>query len=170
VNPEPMHRSAVQRRVRRLRSLGPTGRLVVLQSIVLLPVMRLALRARGFKPVMSRSAAWSDGLARPLDPERVAAVAQAVGLVAKQPIVGASCLPQSLVTWFLLRRRGADAVLVLGAQGDAGSVSAHAWVELDGAVVNDTADVRARFGSFDLQHPRLAWPAAAATNDHRTGP
>ena len=71
-------------------------------------------------------------------------------------VLRSRCLVQSLVLWFLLRRRGVDASLVIGApptmiDGDA----AHAWVEVDGTPVNDSADVRDRFPAFDLRLPPL---------------
>jgi hypothetical protein len=58
-----------------------------------------------------------------------------------------SCLRQSLVVWWLLRRRGLPAVLRMGANNDDG-FRAHAWVELDGRPVNDRPDVAERFRVF----------------------
>jgi hypothetical protein len=80
--------------------------------------------------------------------------------VAGRQIVGARCLGRSLVLWFLLRRRGIDAELVIGAEAPRnGSLPAHAWVEVSGEPVNDAPDVRARYGSFELELPRLSEPA-----------
>jgi hypothetical protein len=58
--------------------------------------------------------------------------------------------------WFLLRRKGIDADLVIGAASSEGSLAAHAWVEVDGVPVNDSPDVSDRFGSFGIGFPRLA--------------
>lgn len=55
------------------------------------------------------------------------------------------CLSRSVALWCLLRRRGVQGRLCLGARLDAGRLSAHAWVECDGRIVNDTPDVRERF-------------------------
>jgi hypothetical protein len=45
---------------------------------------------------------------------------------------------------YLLRRHGIDAALVVGAAVDqSDGFRAHAWVEVDGIVVNDRPDVRA---------------------------
>ena len=61
--------------------------------------------------------------------------------------------------WFLLRRRGIDAELVIGAAAPhAGELPAHAWVEAAGEPLNEAPDVRERFGSFDLKLPRLTGP------------
>jgi hypothetical protein len=42
----------------------------------------------------------------------------------------ATCLPQSLVAWALLRRQGLDPTLRLGARKNAGVLEAHAWIEV----------------------------------------
>ena len=77
-------------------------------------------------------------------------------MVSNRPIVGGTCLPRSLTTWFLLRRRGIDAVVVLGADiSNIDGLPAHAWVEVDGIPLNEAADIRERFGSFGLEFPRL---------------
>lgn len=80
--------------------------------------------------------------------------------MAGRSVVGAPCLGRSLVLWFLLRRRGVDAELVIGAEAPrGGELPAHAWVEVAGEPVNDALDVRDRFGSFGLQLPRLTHDA-----------
>jgi hypothetical protein len=144
------------RRWARLRSLDRAQWRVLLASVVLVPSVQLALRARGFGWTARRLAAWSDverGDAR--IPEARAA-ADAVAIVAGRRLVGARCLGRSLVLWFLLRRRRIDADLVVGAEASRqGVLPAHAWVEVDGKPVNDELDVRARFGSFGVPLPRL---------------
>ena len=45
---------------------------------------------------------------------------------------GATCLPQALVTWALLRRRGIDSEICLGARVVDTKFEAHAWVEVGG--------------------------------------
>ena len=59
-----------------------------------------------------------------------------------------SCLRQSLVVWWLLRRKGMPAELRIGVQ-TGGGFAAHAWVEVDGHPVNDAPDVAERFAPFD---------------------
>jgi Transglutaminase-like superfamily len=129
---------------------------VVVTSLVLLPFIQLMLRARGLKRSAIFLAARSDRPAGELDIAAATSMADAVSIVAGRKMVGALCLGRSLLLWFLLRRRGMDAVLVVGtdvATGD--DWQAHAWVELDSIPVNDTADVRTRYGSFGLVLPRL---------------
>jgi hypothetical protein len=45
------------------------------------------------------------------------------------------CLQRSAATRFLLRRHGLEAEMVIGAQ--IVPFKSHAWVEIEGAVVND---------------------------------
>jgi hypothetical protein len=53
-----------------------------------------------------------------------------------------------MVLQALLRRQGIDSGLHLGVRKDSGPFEAHAWVEIDGVVVNDSEDVRIRYAAF----------------------
>jgi hypothetical protein len=150
----------VRRRFARLRSLRKEQWPVVVASLVLLPAVQFSLRFRGFKRTAITLAARSKGPAVPARPYEARPAAEAVGLVAGRSVIGARCLGRSLVLWFLLRRHGVDAELVIGAATPRnGELPAHAWVEVAGEPVNDTLDVRERFGSFDLKLPRLTGAA-----------
>lgn len=144
------------RRLSLLRSLTREQWRVVCASLLLLPGVQLSLRTRGFTRTAGMLANRSGRHAVPADPCDVRPLGEAVGLVAGRSVVGARCLGRSLVLWFLLRRRGVDAELVIGAEAPrGGKLPAHAWVEVNGEPVNDALDVRERFGSFGLQLPRL---------------
>jgi len=141
---------------RRVAAMSWRDRATLAVAIVVVPAVRVAVRVSGFGPTAARLARWSDTAPHRMDRREARAIASLVGLVAARPLVGASCLPRSLATWFLLRRRGGDVVLVIGGSDRVDSFTAHAWVELDGHVVNDVPDVRDRFGAFDVQLPRLS--------------
>ncbi|MEM7405731.1 MAG: lasso peptide biosynthesis B2 protein [Pseudomonadota bacterium] len=51
------------------------------------------------------------------------------------------CLSTSLLLLGLLRRRGIDATFHMGVRTLTGAFESHAWIELDGAVINDSDDV-----------------------------
>lgn len=69
-------------------------------------------------------------------------------------LLGVSCLPRSLVLWRLMRARGA--IVRLGvAQSAAQGFAAHAWVEIDGRALNDTANAIARYSVFP-SHPHTS--------------
>ena len=59
-----------------------------------------------------------------------------------------SCLDRSISLSILLHRQGIKSELFLGVRKDQGDFEAHAWVEIDGVVLNDTPDVRERYASF----------------------
>jgi hypothetical protein len=61
----------------------------------------------------------------------------------------ANCLEQSLVLCWLLRRRGIDAVLRIGARKESERFEAHAWVELDSQVLNDASAEHRHFVPFE---------------------
>ena len=145
---------------------GPQWGVVAL-SVVLLPPIQLMLKSRGLKRTAALLAAQSD---RPLgisDRDTATSMAEAVSLVAGRRVVGALCLGRSLLLWFLLRRRGMDAALIVGGKSHVDETwMAHAWVELDGHPVNDVADVRDHYASFGLDLPRLR-PSSAGTAGRR---
>jgi Transglutaminase-like superfamily len=144
------------RRLSLLRTLTREQWRAVFASLLLLPGVQLALRFRGFNRTAAMLASHSQRQAVPADPRDARPLGDAVALVAGRSVVGARCLGRSLVLWFLLRRRGVDAELVIGAEVPRGEgLPAHAWVEVAGEPVNDALDVRERFGSFGLQLPRL---------------
>ena|SRR5579872_3512707 len=55
----------------------------------------------------------------------------------------ALCLQRSFVTAYLLRRKGIQAQIVLGAQQL--PFRAHAWIEVDGLAVNERSNVQATY-------------------------
>ncbi len=151
-------------RLARLRALTGAQWRVVLVSVVLLAPIQLILKTTGLKRTAAFLAARSDRPRAAAEHETAVSMADAVSLVAGRRVVGALCLGRSLLLWFLLRRRGMDAELVVGAKSPIDdSWMAHAWVELDSRPVNDAADVRDHYGSFGLELPRLRPSSTGAT-------
>jgi hypothetical protein len=75
-------------------------------------------------------------------------IARMVKIAASHGPYRATCLPQSLTLWLLLRRRGIASSLRIGVRKEISRLDAHAWVEIDGIVVNDRMDVPDRFVPF----------------------
>ena len=153
-------------RLQRIRALSAAQWRVVAISALLLAPIQIMLKSRGLKRTAATLAARSD---RPLGESNrteATSMAEAVSLVAGRKVVGALCLGRSLLLWFLLRRRGMDAELVVGTTSPRDDAwMAHAWVELDSVPVNDAADVREHYGSFGLDLPRLRPPSAGRTSE-----
>ena len=124
-------------------------------SLVLLPLHGVALRLVGFRrwlailtalaPTNGRLVAATNETAF----RQALTVARLVKAAATHGLYRANCLPQSLATWWLLRRRGIESDLCIGARKVDERLEAHAWVEYSGGVLNDSADVQQRFTPFD---------------------
>ena len=78
-----------------------------------------------------------------------------VGAVARR-LPRAECLAQSLVLARLVAETGAPGVMVrIGVRPGENELAAHAWVEVGGAVVNDSDDVATRFPVIEARAPAL---------------
>jgi hypothetical protein len=135
--------------------LSSRDRRTLIQAAVLLPLTALVLRLTGlrlcqqvfsqFIPRRSVLKTWQSEAAL----ASARRISWLVGAAARRGVYPATCLPQSLVLWFLLRREGIEGALCLGTRKEAGRFEAHAWIELAGVVLNDSEDVRLRYAAFD---------------------
>jgi hypothetical protein len=71
-----------------------------------------------------------------------------VAAAAKEGIVHGKCLEQSIVLWWLLLRRRVPAELRIGVRQSGTGLEAHAWVEVQGNIVNDNEDVLNEYVPF----------------------
>ena len=71
--------------------------------------------------------------------------ARAVHRAARYGLFRPRCLTRALALQRLLARRGWPASLHVGVRRDRGALLAHAWVELDGAVLGDSPEHVATF-------------------------
>jgi hypothetical protein len=69
-----------------------------------------------------------------------------------------NCLERSLALWGFLKLNNLDGELHIGGRKTNGRFEAHAWVEWDGKVLNDSSDVHNHYARFDA-------PIAAAEPD-----
>jgi hypothetical protein len=140
-------------RWKRFRQLSWPARGYLLEAALVLPIVRLGLRVFSFRKfqVVLQHLAPRIGASRSsaAEVERARLVARMLRALQTHGAVQATCLPESLALWWMLRRRRLPAELCLGARKDAQVFEAHAWVELAGAVLNDTDDVHQRFAPFD---------------------
>jgi len=122
----------------------------VAQAMLLLPVVRLMLSARGYRRTMrlvSGRAAGLPGMDGPAEiPTEVAEIASAVTAVAHLVPFRSRCLARSITIGWLSRRRGHPVDVLIGVAPPEGTrLPAHAWAEYRGIPLNDTADVRTRY-------------------------
>ncbi|HYL45401.1 MAG TPA: lasso peptide biosynthesis B2 protein [Candidatus Limnocylindrales bacterium] len=146
---------------RKFNRLSGGERSVALEAAGALLATWLGLRLLGFRH-------WKNFLARLL-PAKIASpgrahsdIAVSARRISQLEMAAAlniplrtNCLEQSLVLWWLLERRGIAAELRIGARKDAGHLEAHAWVELDGQVLNEPAEEHLHFVPFD--GPIASW-------------
>lgn len=123
----------------RWRTLSWRDKRRMFALLLLLPMIHLALamfrfqRVRGWLDRASTiRAAVACTPAEMADAERLAELASIAG---RRGAIAASCLRQSLVVWWWLRRRGLPAQLRIGTLGSGASFTAHAWVELEGVAL-----------------------------------
>jgi len=144
---------------------APRDRWLTLQLLIALPLLTAAMKLFGFGRTYSTLRRTSAGrlqratrlrdaesMARSTDGHHVPRHIAALVVHVNRHVLPyqSKCLRESTALWYLLRRRGYPAELVLGARTLLGPFEAHAWVELEGKVLNDAANVRDIYEPFDL--------------------
>jgi hypothetical protein len=124
--------------------------MILLQAAALLPVVALGRRAlsvKRFQAALSPASPAGSGMVcdRASGLMEVLRVAWLVQTAADRGPLRANCLERSLVLWAVLRRRGIDCDLRIGARKQGERLEGHAWVEWDGVVLNDADDMNERF-------------------------
>ena len=121
---------------------------LIADSLVLMPLLALALKLTSFRRVQAALRYTSPMLVPELSPARTAQakqltllrarrVAGIVNAVAARGPYRANCLKRSLALWWLLRQRGIDTTLRIGVRKGENNFEAHAWIEYDSVVIND---------------------------------
>lgn len=137
-------------RLSRLRTLRPEEIRALVAGVVVLPLVVAGLRIAGF----DRMRRW---MARGLPPARTGpvelaraeTVARMVEVAGRRGIVRATCLPCSLLTWWMVRREGIDAALRIGVSRSGDGLAAHAWVEHRGRPLGADSLASIGFVPFD---------------------
>jgi hypothetical protein len=131
---------------RRWSSLPSDERRALITMVWLVPALHVAVRVFDYR----RTRAWIDrsadrraatSSARP----RIEALRLATTRVQAYSWLPGNCLSRSLGLYWLLREAGYTATLRLGVSLAEGAFAAHAWVEHDDVVLNDTQDVSERY-------------------------
>ncbi len=74
--------------------------------------------------------------------------AKMVTVAAQRGPFRASCLPRSLVLWWLLRRQKIESGLCLGVRKGASAIEGHAWVEYLGLSLDGASELQEGFAPF----------------------
>ena len=137
----------------KFKALPGDEKRLVAAAAALLPLTDLALRIAGYKKTQDFLAAnTADRKILPLSPvDRLARsqrVAYCVRVAARRGPYRVTCLRESLLTWWLLRRRGIPATLRIGVGKEAADLKAHAWVEVDGQPIIDDEEALGNFAGI----------------------
>jgi Transglutaminase-like superfamily len=140
---------------RRFRMRPPEDRKLILRAALILPLTEIGLRLFGFRrwkeliEKFSLPARLPQSLPADLQREKALRAVRAVRSVELHGPTNPNCLERSMTLWWLLRRAGVDGELHIGARKDGGRFEAHAWVEMGGQVLNDSAEVHQHYARFD---------------------
>ncbi|HKW76708.1 MAG TPA: lasso peptide biosynthesis B2 protein [Terriglobales bacterium] len=139
--------------LRRFSALDRAAQTVFLRALVMLPLVGLSLKLRGFDATRSRlrkmlspPASWmdADSLNR-----QIALTAHMVNAADRHGLTHPSCLVKSLTLWWLLGRRGITSQLRVGIRKEGGKLEAHAWVEREGMALNEPEERHHHYAAFD---------------------
>jgi len=133
---------------------------IFLRAAVLLPVISLSLRVRGFRLTQQSlqnfsffSNAEKGSALSALEGEPVRLAVRMVNAAARYGLGWPTCLEKSLVLWWLLRHEGIASCVRIGARMAGGKLEAHAWVEREGAAVNEPDEEHRHYATFDAEFP-----------------
>ncbi len=131
--------------IRRLGALSGAERTMLVRAFVLLVLIDLGLRIRGFRRIAGWAPRVSESRADAAAFQQANLYAHWIDIAARHYVLPARCLPRSLALHVWLRREGIASELRIGVHRQAGDFTAHAWVELDGRPANEQPGVVAAF-------------------------
>lgn len=115
------------------------------RAFVRIAAVELGLRRHGFHEYLLRAPAPAHSNVAPAEIVRARTYARWVGAAARRHPVRARCLHRSLALHGWLRQEGIPSTFRIGIRKDGGELAAHAWVEVDGQVINDPESAIAAF-------------------------
>lgn len=114
------------------------------------------LPARWWTPVLRERCTSSADRESPLSfHNRERSLAMAMNTAAHHHFRPMTCLRRSLALQAMLARRGRFATLRLGFRKSEGTLTAHAWLELDSRVINDSPTIAQQFAPLHVDPPTL---------------
>ena len=141
-------------RLRRFSALERPARSLFLRATILLPLVALSLRWRGFRATQAtlQRSLLNDNQEREaaLVSKSAAMIAHMVNAADRHGLVHPSCLAKSLTLWWLLGRQGIPSHLRIGIRKEKETFEAHAWVERDGTALNEPDEPHHHYAAFDV--------------------
>lgn len=139
--------------LRRFSALERHAQTLFLRALVMLPLVGLSLKFRGFEATRSGLRKMVSGIRKratsdPLN-QQIALSARMVNAADRHGLVHPSCLVKSLTLWWLLGRQGIASELRVGVRKEGGNFEAHAWVEREGIALNEPEEHHHHYAAFD---------------------
>ena len=146
-------------RFRRFSALERPAQELFLHAIVLLPLVALSLRWRGFGATQAALKRFLSNVHPERDPALVSkdatVIAHMVKAADRHGLVHPSCLAKSLTLWWLLARQGISSHLRIGIRKEEEKFEAHAWVERNGTALNEPDEHHHHYAAFDAAFSSL---------------
>ncbi len=144
-------------RLRRFNALERPAQTLFLRAAVLLPLVSFSLRWRGFRATQAALQRFLSNAMPEQDSgsaqARAALTARMVNSADRHGFYYSSCLAKSLTLWWLLERQGITSHLRVGIRKENEKLKAHAWIERDGAVLNEPEEHHRHYAAFDEAFP-----------------
>lgn len=140
-------------RLRPFSLLDRSARSLFLRAFVLLPLVTLSLRWKGFRATHSMLEKFLPSPGQESDDHSVPTVAALTARMLysadRHGLHPSSCLAKSLALWWLLGRQGIASDLRIGVRKENGNFEAHAWVEREGVALNEPEEHHRHYAVFD---------------------
>lgn len=156
------------RPITRAFHLNSADRATLVRAYAYLTFVDLAQRVLGFERLMTRLRFPADVPVQHTEHThphltRAQGYARWLDVASRHHIVNAQCLHRSLALAFWLSRDEIDNFVRIGVRKNGAELQAHAWVEVDGHVVNDEPAVVATFAVLNSSDAgsRRRFPVAA---------
>ncbi|WP_373540726.1 lasso peptide biosynthesis B2 protein [Chamaesiphon sp.] len=141
----------LRRKYSTILTLSSGDRWLLVHALWLLPVIAIAVSLKGMQftqAMLLRLPLKSCAVAGTVE-SQVWATVRLVRVAVRYHRRWTNCLKQSLLLWILLRSQGILSEIRIGVGRESTIFTAHAWVEYQGIVLNDTEDVHQRYQAFD---------------------
>ena len=147
-------------RFRRFSVLDAEARKLFFRAAALLPFVGMSLRTRGYK----KTQVW---LQKRLESRNVSArnagsprelvdkTCRMVRAAEHHGFGRSTCLEESLALWYLLGRQNISSRIRIGVRRQAGKFEAHAWVEYEGAALNQSEELHRHYAPFESEFDNL---------------
>jgi transglutaminase superfamily protein len=139
--------------LRRFSALDRSAQRLFLRALMILPLVSLSLRLRGFQPTRSTLQKTLSPSIVPMGADsagpRASLTSHMVQAADRHGLVHPSCLAKSLTLWWLLGEQGITSRLRIGIRKENGKLEAHAWVEREGVALNEPEEQHRHYAAFD---------------------